>query len=550
MATSSVDTQHPLYIKRQPDWKLVRDCVEGERKVKGERQTYLPATSGMRDLGMKNAEQDGSILYESYLTRAVFPEIVQPAINALVGVMHREPADIQLPAGMEDMRDNSTPEGESLQVLLRRINEQQLITGRIGLLVDVPEGSAEVIPYIVCYEAECIINWDQSRRKDGRDRADLVVLDESTNERTDRFTWEMVRKHLVLDLAPAGEDNSSGGGERISAPSEGSVYRSQLIVQENRTGLEAEGINRQTKVSPTDVPKEAVTPKLKGQTLPEIPFVFIGSVDLSPLPDQVPMLPLARLALTIYRGEADYRNTLFQQGQDTLVVTGDTPAGEGDKPPKRTLGASASLDLSPGADAKFIGVSSSGLPEQRQALENDRNRASELGANLLSSMKGGGKEAMESLKIRVAARTATIMTVVKAGAEGLQTALRTAAEWRGLNPEEVIVTPNLDFVEDSFMPSDVVDLMNAKRLGAPISMETVHRYLKEKDLTVLEFEEELRKIEEEEPETDEAGFTPEERAAQQAEELELMKKQQEQGNQDPNANPDDDDEDEDEDDDE
>ena len=173
-ATSSVDTQHPLYVKRAPDWKLVRDCAEGERKVKSERLTYLPATSGMRDLGMDNPKMEGSLLYEAYITRAVFPELVQPAINALVGVMHREPADIQLPAGLEDMRENATPEGESLQVLLRRINEQQLLTGRIGLLVDVPAGGPEVVPYIVCYEAETIINWDQSRRQDGRDRADLV----------------------------------------------------------------------------------------------------------------------------------------------------------------------------------------------------------------------------------------------------------------------------------------------------------------------------------------------------------------------------------------
>lgn len=523
MSTSSVDTPHPQYIKRAPDWKLVRDCNEGERQIKGERKTYLPATSGMRDLGMDNPQQEGSLLYEAYLTRAVFPELVQPAINALVGVMHREPADIQLPEGMEDMRDNATPEGESLLTLLRRINEQQLMTGRIGLLVDVPEGGAEVIPYIVCYEAESIINWDQSRRKDGRDRADLIVLDETKDERVDRFTWSQVRKYLVLDLAQAGEDNTTAGGERMPVPSAGAVYRSQLIVQESLIGTEAEGLNRQTNVSATDLPQNAVTPKLKGKTLEEIPFVFIGSIDLSPGPDQLPMLPLARLALTIYRGEADYRNTLFQQGQDTLVVTGDTPAGEGDKPVKRTLGASASLDLSPGADAKFIGVSSSGLPEQRLALENDRSRASELGANLLSSMQGGGKEAMESLKIRVAARTATIMTVVKAGAEGLQAALRICAEWRGMDPLEVVVTPNVDFVEDSFVPSDVVELMNAKRLGAPISMQTVHRFMKDKDLTTLDFEEELKLIEEEEPETDDQGFTPEERAAQVAEELTMMK---------------------------
>ncbi|GAG27505.1 unnamed protein product, partial [marine sediment metagenome] len=173
--TSSVSTQHPAYVAINPDWIKVRDFAAGPRAVKSKRTTYLPATSGMRQkgFGSTSGQTEGDALYSSYLTRAVVPELIKPAVNALVGVMHREAAEIQLPKVMEPLRANATLEGESLLTLLRRINTEQVEVGRIGLLIDVPIGNAGVLPYIVTYDAENIINWDCSRRPDGRERPDF-----------------------------------------------------------------------------------------------------------------------------------------------------------------------------------------------------------------------------------------------------------------------------------------------------------------------------------------------------------------------------------------
>ena len=107
------------------------------------------------------------------------------------------------------------------------------------------------------------------------------------------------------------------------------------------------------------------------------------------------------------------------------------------------------------------------------------------------------RESGEALNIRVAARTASLKQIALAGAFGLQQSLRQAAKWMGQNPEEVIVTPNLDFVDDNFMPADLVQLTSAKNMGAPISLRTIHDWVREKDVTALDFEEELRLIEEE-----------------------------------------------------
>ncbi len=492
-STSSVETRHPEWIATEPDWVIVRDSSEGQRQVKSKGQTYLPPTSGMVELGL-GANQPGSKMYLSYMKRAVFPFLVRPAVNALVGVMHREDAVIELPKAMEPIRDSATLEGENLLTLLRRINEQQIMVGRIGLLADVADGNKRSIPYIVTYEAESIINWDESRREDGKNRLDLVVLDESDFERTSSFGWDFVRKYLVLDLV---DPKDLGMSEENAVPislDQNTVYRSRLEISDQQM-LESEGVNRQTEVTPsTSVSVQGVAPSLKGSTLPEIPFVFVGSVDLTPTPDQIPMLGLANLSMTIFRGEADYRNTLFLQGQDTLVTIGDT---SDDTKKDRFVGAAASIELPLGGDAKFIGVSSDGLSEQRESLENDYNNASELGANLLSSSKGAQKEAEATLQIRVAARTASILTIVNAGAQGLQTILREIAVWMGLDPKQVTVTPNTDFVPDEFTPKDLLDFIAAKNAGAQISFETIHDWLREKGVTDITFKEELKKIEKE-----------------------------------------------------
>lgn len=495
-ASSSVQTQHPQYIDASPDWVLCRDAAAGERKVKEKRETYLPTTSGMRTAGMGDKEE-GSKMYNTYLKKAVFPYLVQPAVNALVGVMHREEAVIELPDAMEPLRENATLEGESLLTLLRRINEAQLLVGRIGLLADVPSGTqGAALPHIVTYEAESVINWDESRRPDGRLRIDLVVLDESDWERTTNFGWEYKHKYLVLDLVPVGDLSQNFEALQVVPDGQTVIYRSRLEIQDEEQ-TPREQLNRQTEVTPTANAGtiEGVAPSIRGKTLDEIPFVFIGSVDLTPKPDQIPMLGLANLSFTIYRGEADYRNTLFMQGQDTLVVIGEM-MGEDDKQ-DRFVGANASLKLPINGDAKYIGVSSDGLPEQRTALENDYNKASELGANLLSSSKGAQKEAEQTLQIRVAARTASITTVVVAGAVGLQTVLRKIAEWMGLDPMKVVVTPNMDFVPDKFSPKELVEWMAAKNADAPFSLESIHNWGREKGITQLTFDEEMKKIEEE-----------------------------------------------------
>ena len=460
-----VSSKHPLYIEFAQDWEQLRDTYRGERVVKEKGAKYLPPTAGMEADGVStSAASPGFQAYKAYRARSVFPEVMSESVESMLGVMHHKPPKIELPAKLEPLLEKATLQNESLEMLLRRINEEQLVTGRLGLLLEVPEATGIVLPFIALYRAEDVINWDEGER-DGPelDSLNLVVLDETEDERQADFTWERVEKYRVLILGDVDANEPVGAG---------AIYRAGVFredVEFSEAGL--------------------VEPQISGGRMEQIPFVFINTKDVTPEPEEAPLLGVSNLSLTIYRGEADYRQALFMQGQDTWVEVGTT----GDEGETTRLGAGAVVRVPMGGDAFFRGVESGGLSEMRSALENDYIRGKEKASGLLEAVSRSA-ESGEALRVRVSARTASLNQIAMAGAFALQELLKMAATWVGANPDEVIVEPNLDFVADRLPGAELVGYMTAKGLGAPLSLETIHEIAAERGLTALTFEEELERL--------------------------------------------------------
>jgi len=461
--SSDIEQTNPLYDLKVSEWTLVADGYEGEKKVKQRGSVYLPTTSGQRALGLGKSgvnNNEGQELYDAYILRANYPALVRDVANALVGVMNKEPPVIELPDALEDMLLMATARGEPLTALLRRVQLYQLLYGRTGILADVD--ASRDLPYLVDYPALRIINWDDEPKdtEDAQRTVSLVVLDETRNVR-DGFTWEERDKFRALEIG------------------EGGKY--EVTIDDN--GARA----------------AVVMPAIQGTTLEKIPFVFINSSDLVPEPGDTPLLGLARLALTIYRGDADYRQALFMQGQDTLVVIGEDTEGG-----KLIVGAGAHINIpNPDGDAKFIGVDGQGLPEMREAQATDYERALNYGLQLMS---GAGAEAAETLKIRVAARTADLVNIAMTSAAGLTDILKTCAEWVGADPEEVKVEPNTDFIDETMGAAELLGFMNAKSRGAPLSFKSIHALMRKGDVTQLSFDEEEEAIADEPPPDDRTGL--------------------------------------------
>lgn len=469
----AIDDRHPEYVNKLGEWTQMRDTYTGERAVKLRGTDYLPASEAMMQDGMSTPDSPGWKDYQAYLTRAHFHDCVRDAVKAMVGIMHMKPAQVRVPKRLEAMLKKATIQGEGMQMLLRRINEHQLTYGRCGLLVDAPTGADvdKATPYLSFYSPERIINWDAGKLDEGMNSLDLVVLDESGYQR-EGFTWTNERKHRILTRG--GATSLESGWVR---PEGGSPF--QLCVKVNDMSMPVE--------------QDFITPNIGGRELDEIPFVFIGANDLVPEPDEPPLLGLSNLALTIYRGEADYRSTLFYQGQQTLVVIGGN-VSDLDEDQELRIGNKGVIDLRIGGDAKYIGVSPSGLSEMRQAITNDDTKASQMGVAFLDT-GNTAHESGEALRIRVAARTTTISAVAQAAGAGLEQALRYAAEWVGEDPDEVSVKVQTDFADQNVAGASLLAFMQAKQLGLPLSLKSLHRMMQLNDMTDLDFEGESEQIE-------------------------------------------------------
>jgi len=500
----AINSEHPLFGEFKGDWITMRDLYRGERIIKERGEHYLPATSGMRldgmgfDTGKK--PKAGQAAYNAYKMRAYFADYVKEGVEALIGMMHQKPATFDLPDQMQPLIDKCTLQGEGLQDLLRRINTEQLIEGRIGLLADLPVApptaspgatAAPVLPYIAWYIAESVINWDEADEAEGYRALNLVVLNESGFLRDSDFTWKELLKYRVLMLNKGTDIAQEGANTTIADAPTGNYMMGTFTNTQGANNIAFD-------------PSAMKQPMLRGVNPDEIPFVFINTKDIVAAPDEPPLLGLGRLALAIYRGDADYRQALFMSGQDTLVVIGGTQSSNGDgtsttDEPLRT-GAGARINVEMGGDAKYIGVTANGLAEMRQSIESDRMEAASKAGRLTQAKSGKPDESGEALKTRQSAQTASLMQIAIAGAKGLENLLKKMGTWMGLADavvEKIKVTPNTEFADFALVAQDIVQLMTAKSMGAPLSKESIHGILVERGITEMAFEDEMDKIAEE-----------------------------------------------------
>ena len=468
----SLSSMHPDFAAALPSWSKMTHLYEGEDTVKNEGTTYLHPTAGMRLDGM-DKDKEGYADYEAYKSRAVFPDNVAEAVVKAIGLMHKKEASIKLPAKMESLRKKATIAGESLQLLLSKINEQQLVNGRLGLIADLPINvdQSNPMPYISMYVAQSIINWDDGSYVDGFNSLNLVVLNESGYVRTDDFNWELKQKHRVLQLGKLKENESEA------------IYF-QGTFQGSQTYNQA----------------EMTAPAVRGTKLKQIPFVFVNTKDITTRIDRPPLLGLGNLALTIYRGEADYRQNLYMQSQETLVTIGAYSRSHesipDSKPEELRVGAGARIEMDTGGDAKYIGVSAAGLTEQRTSLENDK-KAADTKAGQLFNADHTGQESGEAMKTRVSAQSASLHQIAKTGAAGLEYILKIIAVWIGVNPDEVEVIPNLEFSDYSLVGTEFVALTTARSMGAPLSNESIHALMVEHGISKFDYETEMQKLSDE-----------------------------------------------------
>ncbi len=448
-----VDTHHPDYDRHIADWRMVRDTVDGESAIKAKGAEYLPKTPAQVQ------HDPGDRRYKAYLTRARFPDLTAPTLRALNGVLHSKDSMIELPPRLKGMIEHATVDGLSILGFARRVTREILMTGRFGILCNSPASNGAV-PLLAGYNAETILSWRTRMAGDGKTVVDRVVLDETglQPDPKDDFNMVEVEKWRVLHLRAGAR-----GGETFQVET---YRRATGKVVGDDSGIILD--------------EDAGEASSFGVVMDSIPFVFAGSLDLLPDPDDAMLVPLARLAVSIYQQDADYRATLYQTSQPTAVLIG---VDEDDEKAPRSIGSGATWFLPDGADAFFLEVSGAGLGAQRSAILDDFGRAMHLGGKMLES--GKSAESGEALRLRRGSETASLTSVALASGMAVQTALRHAAAWVGADPDKVRYLPNLDFIEQYADPAFVRELRESWMSGL-LSHDTVLDLLREHEIIPAE----------------------------------------------------------------
>lgn len=421
----NIDARHPLYEAFAEAWERMRDAADGEDSVKLAGQRHLPMKSGMKALTDLKAQEAA---YDAYRLRAEFPEWVAPTIRGAVGMMHDVPATIALPARLEHLIERATPDGLTLDELHRRITTEVLTVGRVCLVVVVVDG----LPLIATYAAERAQNWDG----DG-DALTYLVLNETDRRRDPATnTWRDVRRYFELEVRERG-------------------------YQARRWTQDADG-----KLVPGEW-EAAAAGDFNASPIPQVPAVFVNTLDRTSSPDDIPLYGLAKTALRSYTVDADYRLALHITAEPTPYVTGyeDPVQAVKDGATPRSIGASALWVLPPGASAGFLEFSGAGVGAMQAEKDACRRAAVMQGAQMFAD-DAASQESGKARALRLNAQTVTFKHVALVSAAGLERALRMAATFVGQDPKAITVSPYLDWLTPSLEPAEITALSALWEKGA------------------------------------------------------------------------------------
>jgi len=365
--------------------------------------------------------------YSAYLQRAKFPDITANTLRGLIGIAGRNLPQIELPASLEYLRENATPEGMSLAELFLFLVSEILQVGRIALVLDVRSDNTL---YISPYVTETYTNWD--------------------SEVVDGISTQTLAMFTVEDSHP--DDTESGTKNH-------SIEYALEQVEENGPMVTVvyKFIDGDLVEGPTPI-------VIQGKPVERLPVVNAGSLKNDPWPDVIPMLGISDCALDIYRHSADLTQAHFLTCNPTLFVTGV----DGEIP--QTVGSSVVIALSnPAATAFYPATDTSALNHINEYIGGVFSEAMNYGAALLGPSKRAA-ESGEALALRQAASGATLLGSVTHAASAMEQILQMASDIVGGG--EVVFEANTEFAEKTLNAQDISALVSTWMSGA-ISHESL-----------------------------------------------------------------------------
>jgi hypothetical protein len=435
---------HPMVLMMWEDWRMVRDCCEGERAVKDAETLYLPAQEGM---------EDGE--YAAFLERATFFNFTDRTRAALVGTIFRRSTSMKnIPERAKPLLERFSIDGAPFHRVMTAVALELITTGRYGALVDLPEApSTTPVPFVRLFAAEDILDWEIAFNEASQKRElSKIVLREHVPQVNQTGLKYYYWNYRVLQIV---------NGEVIQSYYQGDKQNASL---QKKDQLWSRPIS------------------VRGKALTSIPFhlfnVLKGGNNAWDVANS-PLLEIARLNISHYRSSAQLEHGLFFTAMPVFYVE---KTGEGGN--DYQLGPSRVWEIEKGGKAGLIEFNGNGLKFLENALENKEAMAASLGGRLLGVTTRSTSESDNSLKLKDRNEQTMLLDVVEELDRGshiitgwvFDFANIPEGEWKDRD-----ISHNRDFLFDSIGSREFRALAQMYKDGV-IPIDVVYLYLRKGDM--------------------------------------------------------------------
>ncbi|MFA5208270.1 MAG: DUF4055 domain-containing protein, partial [Candidatus Paceibacterota bacterium] len=384
------DTKSTYYKAFNNRWQKIGAICEGEETIKDMGDLYLPKLSG------QTAKE-----YDAYRNRGTFFNAFLRTVTGLVGAIIRKEPVIKTHASIDKLLGGITLYNESIQEVIKVCLTNILEFGYYGILIDMPiEQSENNNPYFALYAPSSILNLKTERLGSDYKLTLLSLLEvESVPDPDNPFADSSIERIRVLSIEDGVLVIRLYKKNSVSA-----VKGKEEWVQDG----------------------EDILPRIRGKNATEIPFVFLGSLSNTPIPDPPPLMDLANLNIKHWQLTVDYYHGLHY-----CAIPTPWAAGFG-KGTDLYIGANrAWVSDDPNAKCGYLEFTGSGLSAVLAAIDKLENQMAIIGARMLEEQKKAA-EAADTVRMRYSGDTATLSGVVGCIEQGIMKAIDWLGIWLGI----------------------------------------------------------------------------------------------------------------------
>lgn len=394
---------------------MIRDAMQGERRVKERGTLYLPALA-----------RDGGTTYEDYKSRASFVNMTGRTIQGLLGTVFRRP--VKVDNVNKKYLENVTLDGLDFNIFCKKATIEVIAMGRIGVLVDMDADGNQ--PYLIEYIAENILSW-KTKIVNGRKVPVYVLL------------REIVDATPILD-----SDGSTAGGITISS------YSLNLTARYRVLFLDQEGIYRQTIFKEQQLRDPygnvttilvqdgvTITPTKGGVPFNHIPMVVIGPLQPGFEVQRSPVLDITFLNMAHYRTSAQLEHGRYFTALPVYWV----PTKGQDEEAEYLIGPSVVWEVPEGTKPGILEYFGAGLKNLADSMVEKEMHISQLGGRIMGIAPAAASEHADVAKMKNANELSVLINITQSLSAGMTTAMKWLLDWQRVSNANVLVRFNQDF---------------------------------------------------------------------------------------------------------